>query len=266
MITELLEDLDTRVSTELKTAITIEDVESVPDISDLYLEKRTWKRIKNVVVVAADLKGSTQLNFDRYANTGASIYEALCSNVVRCYDKFDPAFLDIQGDGFFALFDDEMRYERALCAAITIKSFSEQVFVPQVKKKFPELVSETGLKVGMAAGILVAKNVGIRGTKEPVWAGKPVNWAHKAAQSATAHELVVTSGVYKHFENNDFVTHSCDCDTPGPLWSDHDVKTLPETDVSCRRLGSQWCTTCGDDYCEAILNGEKDRAAVSAVR
>jgi class 3 adenylate cyclase len=109
MIKELLDDLQGRVDSELTTPVEIEDVDSVPSLEAMYAEKRAWKRIRNVVVVAADLKGSTRLNFDKYAPTSASLYEALISNCVRIVSSFDAAFVDVQGDGLFALFDGERR-------------------------------------------------------------------------------------------------------------------------------------------------------------
>jgi len=263
MISDLMTDLTERVGSELSEAVEIADVGGVPDVDDMYHDKRTWKRVEDVVVVAADLRGSTKLNFERYANTSASLYEALCSNVVRCYSKFEPAFIDIQGDGFFGLFDGERRYERAICAGITIKTFSEQVLLPQVEEHRDERFPSTGLKVGMASGILVVKRVGIRGTNEPVWAGKPVNWAFKAAQEAQANQLIATERVYKKFAENDYVTHSCDCkDNPAPLWDFRQVSTLPETDAQCRLLETTWCKHCGDLFCEAILAGKTNREAV----
>jgi hypothetical protein len=134
--------------------------------------------------------------------------------------------------------------------------------------RFPE----TGLKVGMAAGILAVKKVGVRGTNEPVWAGKPVNWATKCAAAADPNELVVTRKVFQKFEQNDYVTHCCDCGKnretglrepgrgmPSELWSDTRVETLPEEDIDCKLLKSCWCPNHGDEFCTAILEGETRR-------
>lgn len=259
----LLDDLRERVDDDLSDPPVMDAVESIPDIDQMTLEKRQWKQIDDVVVVVADLKGSTRLNWNKYAKSSAKLYEALCGNVVRCFNEFDPAFLDIQGDGFFGLFDGELRYERALSAAITLKTFSEVVLVPRVAESFADRFPETGLKLGMAAGTLAVKKVGMRGANEPVWAGKPVNWAFKAAQRADAHELIITERVFKKFATNDFVTHSCDCSTPpSELWSSIVVEKLPEADQNCKVLTSKWCEACGDDFCEAIRTGERSRDSV----
>jgi class 3 adenylate cyclase len=261
VIDEFLAEIGEKVNKELQTPVEIEDCDDFPDPSDLYLERRTWKRMKDVVVVAADLKGSTKLNFDKYAPTSASLYEALTGNMVKIVQAFVPKFVAIQGDGIFALYHGEGRYQSALCAAVTLKTFSERIFVPAVVANMDERFPNTGLKIGMASGILVAKRVGIRKTNEPVWAGKPVNWAVKCAQAAEAHELVVTRSVFQKFADNDYVRYSCGCNgTVSDLWSQTTVTSLPEADgVECRVLRSAWCATCGDAYCQAILDGETDR-------
>jgi class 3 adenylate cyclase len=193
--------------------------------------------------------------------------------MVRIVDAFQPEFVDIQGDGLFALYHGNGRYRRALCAAITLKSFSEHKLVPAIEASMPDRFPETGLKVGMAAGILAAKKVGVRGTNEPVWAGKPVNWATKCAAAADRNQLVVTRKVFQKFENNDYVTHSCGCYTnaeghrvPGgtlkELWSDTRVDTLPDADIDCKLLKSSWCVNHGDEFCTAILEGKTNREDV----
>ncbi|MBA4862021.1 hypothetical protein H1V43_11610 [Streptomyces sp. PSKA54] len=60
----------------------------------------------------------------KWAASTASIYEASTGGVVRIFDEFEANFLAIQGEGAFALFWRDLRYERALAAGITVKTFS----------------------------------------------------------------------------------------------------------------------------------------------
>lgn len=270
-VNQLVSDAGEHARKELCTPVSIEQVEEFPDVDDLYIERRTWKKIDDVVVVCADLKGSTKLNFNKYAQTSAQLYEAVTGNMVRIVSAFQPEFVDVQGDGIFALYHGDGRYRRALCAAITLKTFSEQEFVPAIEASMPSQFPDTGLKVGMAAGIIAAKKVGVRGTNEPVWAGKPVNWAFKCASKADKNQLIVTRRVFQKFEDNEFVTHSCGCGidadgnrvpgagTPSALWRATEVETLPESDVECKLLTSCWCPIHGDEFCTAILEGRKHR-------
>jgi class 3 adenylate cyclase len=275
-VSTLLKDTGELARKELRTPVEIEEPGDFPDLDSLYVEKRIWKKIDDVVVVAADLKGSTKLNFNKFAQTSARLYEAVTGNMVRIVSSFQPEFVDVQGDGLFALYHGDGRYRRALCAAITLKSFSEHYLVPEIEASMPERFPETGLKVGMAAGILAAKKVGVRGTNEPVWAGKPVSWATKCAGAADRNQLIVTRKVFQKFEQNDYVTHSCDCGRdpvtgdrvpgqkiPSELWTTTQVTALPEADIDCKLLKSSWCPNHGDEFCSAILEGKTSREDVT---
>lgn len=250
-------------STDITSPVEIEDVDNFPSLGDLYLEKRKWLRVRNVVAVSTDLKDSTALNFDKYAQTSARLYQAVTGSAVRLFSLFSPEFIAIQGDGAFALFHGELAFERAFCAAASIKKFSLASIGPLIDEKFSDSFPDSGLKTGIASGILVAKKVGVRGTNEPIWAGKPVNFAAKCAQGADRHELIVTSAVYEKLAPNDYIDYSCGCPdgVPHPLWSEFEVEKLGKHS-NCMRLGSNWCEVHGDEFCRAILEGKKARADV----
>jgi class 3 adenylate cyclase len=274
-VSKILDETGKQAKKELNTPVEIEEPEDFPDAPDeLYTEKRIWKKMSDVVVVVGDLKDSTKLSFRQHAQSSARLYEAVTGNMVRIVNEFEPEFVAIQGDGLFALYHGDAAYRRGLCAAITLKSFSERELVPAIESSMGATFPKTGLKVGMAAGILAAKNVGVRATNEPVWAGKPVNWAMKCAGAADRNQLIVTRKVFQKFENNDYVTHSCGCGTnaegervpdaktPIELWTDTQVTTLPEADFDCKLLKSNWCPIHGDEFCTAILDGKTNREDV----
>lgn len=271
-ISEFLDGLDERARKALRTPVTIREVDDFPAVDDIPATGDTWLKIPDVVAVVCDLKGSTALSFNRYGQTSARLYEAVTGNSVRVLTRFDAAFIDIQGDGMFGLFHGERAYERAMCAGITLKTLSQKHLIPAIQQweeasdRFPD----TGLKIGMHSGVLVVKKVGVkvRGGeewKEPVWAGRPVNWAYKCAQAADANQLIATQSVYGKFEDNDYVTHSCGCGAPpAPLWKDFPVHRLPQDKVPTKLLGSAWCDVHGDEFCEAILDGKTSRDDVGA--
>jgi class 3 adenylate cyclase len=264
-INALLEDQHVRGKTDLQTPVEIINAETFPSVEQLYSEKRIWYRMRKVVAVSADLKNSTSLSVERYAQTSARLYEAATGSAVRLLAKFEPTFMDIQGDGIFGLFHGERAFERALCAGITLKTFSLRSLEPLIEELFAKEFPDTGFKVGMASGVLVAKKVGVRGTNEPVWAGKPVNYAVKCAGKADRHELIATTPVYEKFADNDYVTHSCGCGHSGvatPLWTDTQVEKLGKH-ASCKLLRTGWCRVHGNEFCAAILDGKRTRENVT---
>ena len=265
-INAYLGDLDDNVRWNLKTDVEIIDSNTFPDLDDLLLEKRRWLRISNVVAVAVDLKNSTRLDFKHQARTSTRLYEAIIGNCVTIMKNFQADFVDIQGDGLFALYHGDRAQERAMAAGITLKTFSQRSIVPRIGGDMDERFPKTGLKTGISAGILVVKKVGKRNNNEPVWAGKPVNWATKCAQKAHANELIVTESVYANFENNDYVRYSCGYANGqyvkqfSDLWKQVIVDTLPDSTVRCMSLTSGWCETHGDEFCQALLAGKRNRS------
>src|SRR5688572_1708349 len=98
------------------TPVEIVECEDFPAEDDIYVDARKWLRIDDVVAVAGDLTNSTKLSLTKHTNTSARIYEAATGGAMRVVTRpeFAPNFVDIQGDGFFALFHGDNRYERAL--------------------------------------------------------------------------------------------------------------------------------------------------------
>jgi class 3 adenylate cyclase len=267
----LLDDLDDAVRTELASTPEVVDKGDDLDVDVLPITARRWHKLHDAVAVVADLKNSTKLGTGKWAASTASIYQASTGGVVKIFDQFDADFLAIQGDGAFALFWGDLRYERALCAGITVKTFSRDM-VTQLEKKWPDS-PETGLKVGVASSRLLAKRIGTPrnpAQQEPVWAGKAVNYAAKAAQGADRHELIVTGSVWDVVEKNDYLAVSCPCNS-GPslgIWVDTEIERLPDGDPEAqgRLLTACWCKIHGAEYCAAVLAGERRREDANDVR
>lgn len=264
----LLEELDGTVKDEFASKPSIEEWNDDFDVSDLPIQARKWIQIPDLVAVVADLKSSTHLGTGKHAASTASIYQAATGGTVSIYNRFGADFIAIQGDGAFALFWGEQRYERALCAGVSVKTFSERHLIPRLERKWETHAENhpTGFKVGVASGRVLVKRVGTPrnlSEQEPVWAGTPVNFATKAAQQAERHELIATGSVWDHIEKNDFLTITCPCGV-GPsasLWDDVTIDKIPPENAERegRILASTWCPSHGDEYVEAILSGEKKR-------
>lgn len=263
-LSELLDGLGSKVRETLKTLPEVTE-KKVPSLGDIPGQgSGRWLKIPDLVAVFFDLKSSTQLGTGRHDTSTARLYKSAVESAVAILNEFDGQFIDIQGDGGFGLYWGELSYERALCAAVTIRTFSQDM-VDQFKAKhttgnFPE----TGFKVGIACGRVLVKRLGTPRNvdeQEAVWAGRPVNYAAKAAQSADRHEVVITGSIWDRFEKNDYVAFSCGCGglSSPALWQDHTIANLHDNEQYGRILKAPWCVTHGPSFCEAIRTGQTKR-------
>lgn len=266
---QLLASLSELTDDELRSNPRIENREELPNIDLLPIEARMWFRLDDVVAVASDLKNSTLLTTGSKISSTASVYEAVTGGSIEVYKEFDADFVQIQGDGGFAIFAGDNRYERAMCAAITLATNSRDLS-QKIRTKWKNANKPgTGLKIGVASGPVLVKRVGIRKNssfQEPVWPGKPVNYATKALQSAHIHEVVVTYSVWERIKKNDHLAFSCDC-RPGPkagIWTETGIRKIYRPDIERRghRLRTTWCPKHGSEQCAAILDGHKKRDTV----
>ncbi|WP_256842255.1 hypothetical protein [Ornithinimicrobium cryptoxanthini] len=271
-LTSLLASLDDEVNTVLNNS-TVNVVDKGGDFSIADIPSSssdTWIKLHNVVAVVCDLKGSTHLGTGKYDKSTARIYKSGVEGAVRILNEFDANFIDIQGDGGFGLFWGDRAYERAMCAGVTIRTFSGD-FVDRLEKRWPDGLPETGFKVGIHADRTLVKRIGTRrviAEQEAVWAGRPVNYAAKCAQTADRHQVIITQRVWDKLKGNDYIAFSCDCGE-GPtasLWTDISVDRLPEHDRDAVVLNVPWCQKCGPSFCDAIMAGESKRDIPQSVR
>lgn len=244
---------------------------------DLYSQAAKWKKYESAVTVTADLKGSTKLVADgMWVSSTAAIYDAAIEPMARIFAGFDCDFVDVQGDGGFALFTGELAVERAVCAGISVQTFSKEHLVPLIEDKYKNAKKQpkTGFKVGIASSDVLARKVGIPRTNHqaPIWAGRAVNYAAKAAQQADLHRILVTSQIGDVVQGNDYLAFSCGCvggvaqGRYNSLWTPEKIEHVDAKSSAGLALTSTWCGSCGDEFCAAVLSGNKRRVETKALR
>lgn len=263
---KMLTELGDLASSRLNDATTVVDTVPPIDSADLYSGAASWRKYKGVVAVFTDLKGSTKLAADGMWNKStASIYNAAIEPMARIFDSFESDYISIQGDGGFGLFTGELAVERAVCAAVSIQTFSINKLSPLIKARWADVKNPpvTGFKTGVAISHLLGRKVGIARTdhKAPVWAGRAVNYAAKASQQANAHQTVITGPIFDVVSKNDYLTFSCGCNAElvARLWQPTTIAHVGSNDADGQSLNSSWCTIHGDEFCEAVLAGERRR-------
>lgn len=239
----------------------ITNMDSIPDTTAIPItNQRHWLKIPDVICVFVDMLGSTRLGATTHDKSTAGAFQLFTNTAVRLFAEFESPYIDVRGDGAFALFDSDQAH-RALAAAVTVKTFSAEEFVARIK-------ADTGVEVGCHIGIdqktVLVRKVGFkryRGRSDrqnEVWAGKPVNMAAKLASMTNDGELLVSDRYYSRL-TADRARWSCDCGGGrGLLWTAVDVSREGLFDFeTAHRLSSRWCQIHGAEYCESLLAADE---------
>lgn len=246
---------------------TFEERKSIPDTSEIPIQDKTrWFRMRSIICVYVDMLGSTQLSASTNESATAGAYQLFTGTAVAIFDSFEASYIDVKGDGVFALFNGNQPY-RALASAITFKTFSREEFVPKIK-------IATGLTVGCHIGLdqklVLVRKLGLKrysdrsDRQNEVWAGKPVNMAAKLAAKTADGELLVSERFYANV-SDDHARYSCGCQNGKPtgtkssLWEAIDISGDGKFDFNTAyRLKSYWCSLHGNQYCEKLLTLDQE--------
>lgn len=239
-------------------SVVIDNAEGIPDTSEIPIQdQKKWLRIPDVICIYVDMINSTQLSAESHDKSTARIYQLFTGTAVKLFVAFDSPYIDVRGDGVFALYNSNMP-NTALAAAVTFKTFVEEEFEPRVRKR-------TDLSVGAHIGIdrktVLVRKIGLKrhhgrtDKQNEVWAGKPVNMAAKLASLTVKAELLVSDRFFSML-HDEKVLMSCGCPSgvKKSLWDAIDVSSDKKFDFNtAHRLTSRWCQIHGKEYCEAII-------------
>jgi class 3 adenylate cyclase len=240
----------------------VEVRDKIPPTTEIPLQDQTrWQKVAGVICVFVDMKGSAQLSANKHDRSTAGAYQLFTGTAVRLLEEFEPQYVDVRGDGVFALFNPGQEY-RALAAAVSFKTFADVEFAPRIKEKTGIV---TGAHIGIDQKTILVRKIGLKryggrtDRQNEVWAGKPVNMASKLAAMGDAGELLVSDRYYARITHEQ-ARKSCGCAGGEPkgkktdLWEEVDVSGDAKFDFDMAyRLRSHWCRTHGSEYLEALL-------------
>jgi class 3 adenylate cyclase len=265
MDSQLLPEIAAIISSQVEifeAGARIATVTAIPTTDDIPIRDRNaWLKVPDVICVFVDMANSTRLSATTEERVMAGAYELFTGTAVRLFDAFEAAYIDVRGDGVFALFNKGAEH-RALAAAVTFKTFGETTFAAKM--------SISGKDVGCHLGIdqktVLVRKVGLRRSDErtdrqnEVWAGKPVNMAAKLASLSQPGEILISERFFEKL-SHPYALHGCGC-TPdgvrgwgntGVLWTSEDVSGLTRFDFqTAYKLRPKWCLNHGAEYCRTL--------------
>lgn len=235
---------------------------SIP--SDGNFPLNSWYKIPDVICLYVDIRNSTGLSATSHDCSTASVYKLFTGTAVRIFHEFEAPYVDVSGDGVFAVFNSTQPH-RAIATAVTFKTFAENIFMKKVNAKIKNV--DIGVHIGLDTKTVLVKQIGIKdhdsrdSRKNEVWAGKPINMAAKLAAMSKDDELWCSERFYNLVKDSDLVTMSCGCSggeetgVKSMLWTEKNVSQENKFDFDkAYILKSQWCKIHGKEWCEGIIN------------
>ena len=270
ILDEIAAAVAAQLNDQANLGVQVDNQETVPEEGPSH--RGLWWRIPNVTVVFADLKGSTALNASLSSETAAVAYTYYSRAMTVILERFSSRYVEIQGDGIFALFAGQGSMFLAAASAITMRTQLEETVAPKFRR---DASVDRDLKVGIGidSGTLLVRRLGLRGAgQNEVWAGMPVNAAAKLSSVAGPDEIAVSGRVFSGYEHSararqQALIWSCGC-RPGSrgaglnagaggtpkLWTKHSAPRdlgLDFSEIHKRKAG--WCEVHGSEYCEVLL-------------
>ncbi|CAM2790123.1 adenylate/guanylate cyclase domain-containing protein [Pseudoalteromonas distincta] len=253
---EKFRDIINRQVDKFKVRVFTDEVDEIPSVDDIPGESSAkWLKIKDVVCVYVDMKNSTKLSASHHAGTTARSYTLFTGTAIRLFKEFGASYIDIRGDGVFALFNSN-KVHAAFASAVTFKTFIQSEFTTRVTNKTSV---DTGVHIGIHQATLIVSKIGLRKSASrgdmhnEVWAGKAVNMASKLASLSDNDEIYVSDKYYSNLSSHKAL-YSCDCNEPVLLWNEVDLTHDDKFSFNTARvLESVWCKQHGAEYLNDIL-------------
>jgi len=256
---ESIRDIINRQVEKFKIRVFTEEIDEIPNVDDIPGEgSAKWLKINNVICVYVDMKNSTKLSASHHAGTTARAYTLFTGTAIRLFKEFGASYIDIKGDGVFALFNQD-KVHAAFASAVTFKTFIKEEFTPKVANKTQV---DTGVHIGIHQATLLVSKIGLRKSASrgdmhnEVWAGKTVNMASKLASLSESNEIHVSDKYYSKLKSNKAL-YSCECDDPVLLWEEVDITNDDKFSFNkAMVLRSVWCKKHGAAYLTEIVNAD----------
>jgi len=236
-------------------SVSVQDVNHIPENPPIE-NPTNWMRVKDVICIYTDLIGSTTLSATRRTTTIAKVYRLFTQTITNIFHKMESPYIDIKGDGVFALFNYDQVY-RSFVSAVHVKTYIEEEFLPLVKTILTEEEKGIGAHIGIDQKTVLVRKMGLKmvgrtDRQNEVWAGKPVNMASKLASLSKNGELYVSDRYYNSI-SSDYARYCCTCSEKTSLWNEIALNDSKFDFEKAYILKSKWCSTHGKEYADILL-------------
>lgn len=173
----------------------------MPDPTDIRLDNDAVQI--DGTVLYADLAESTSMVMSYRPSVAAEIYKMYLDCTARVIRHRGGIITAYDGDRIMAVFAGDNKESRAACAGLHIHYCMLNIINPILRSKYVDITQPIRQSVGIDTGQLFVARIGIRGSNDLVWVGRPANYAAKLSAVRNGdYGTWITGDVYERLSSD----------------------------------------------------------------
>jgi class 3 adenylate cyclase len=170
---------------------------TVPEPSNIALEKNEAKVIDDGTVLYADLSGSTTMVQNYKPHFAAEVYRAYLYSAAQIIRNEGGVITAYDGDRVMEVYLGETPNTNAATTALKINYAVKNIINPAITAQYGTTIAYTVKQVvGVDRSSLWVARTGVRGDNDLVWVGRAANYAAKLTEIANDDASFITGDVF----------------------------------------------------------------------
>ena len=176
---------------------------TVPEPSDIALEKNEAKEIDDGTVLYADLSGSTTMVQNYKPHFAAEVYRAYLYSAAQIIRNEGGVVTAYDGDRVMAVYLGKAPNTNAATTALKINYSVKSIINPAIAGQYGTTIAYTVKQVvGVDRSSLWVARTGVRGDNDLVWVGRAANYAAKMTEIANDDASFITGEVFDRLSDS----------------------------------------------------------------
>lgn len=190
-------DIEAEVKRIFRDQWTTSKATTVPEPSDIALQKNEAKTIDDGTVLYADLSGSTNMVQNYSPSFAAEVYRAYLYSAAQIIRNEGGDVTAYDGDRVMAIYLGQAPNTNAATTALKINYAVKKIINPAIEAQYgTRIVYTVRQVVGVDRSSLFVARTGVRGDNDLVWVGRAANYAAKLTDIGNDDASFITGDVF----------------------------------------------------------------------
>ena len=190
-------DIEAEVKRIFREQWKISKATTVPEPSDIALERNDAKVIDDGTVLYADLSGSTTMVQSYKPQFAAEVYRAYLYCAAQIIRNESGVITAYDGDRVMAVYLGKAPNTNAATTALKINFAVKSIINPAIVAQYGTTIAYAAKQVvGVDRSALWVARTGVRGDNDLVWVGRAANYAAKLTEIANDDASFITGEVF----------------------------------------------------------------------